>query len=150
VKGSKGLYVFTVKDFENTDSLHVQIGDEEAYIPMRDIYGAAENHKKYEAAKAKIDAMPEEERMEKCESKLEQQLRKFSVLADDVRYLLIRVEQGNLATIEEHLEVQEEIHDMQRILADCDAYVSKEMIKLVAERAISGIATRIRMQSGIR
>jgi len=150
VKGSKGLYVFTVKDFENTDSLHVQIGDEEAYIPMRDIYGAAENHKKYEAAKAKIDAMPEEERIEKAESKLEQQLRKFSVLADDVRYLLIRIQEGNLASSDEMYEVQEEIHDMQRILADSDAYVSKEMIKLVAERAISGIATRIRMQSGIR
>ncbi len=150
MKGSKGLYVFTVTDFEDTDSLHIEIGGEEAYIPMRDIYGAAENHKKYLAAKAKIDAMPEEERMEKAESKLEQQLRKFSVLADDVRYLLIRIQEGNLASSAEMYEVQEEIHDMQRILADSDAYVSKEIAKLTAERAISGMLTRIKLQSGLR
>ncbi len=150
MKGSKGLYVFTITEYENTDCLRIQIGGEEVYIPMRDIYGAAERHKQYEEAKTKIDAMPEEERMEKAESKLEQQLRKFSVLADDVRYLLIRIQEGNLASSAEMYEVQEEIHDMQRILADSDAYVSKEMIKLVAERAISGIATRIRMQSGLR
>ncbi len=116
MKGSKGLYVFTVKDFENTDSY----------------------------------AMPEEERMEKAESKLEQQLRKFSVLADDVRYLLIRIQEGNLASSAEMYEVQEEIHDMQRILADSDAYVSKEIAKLTAERAISGMLTRIKLQSGLR
>src|SRR5260221_2142375 len=150
MKGSKGLYQFTISEYENTDSLHIQIGSEEAYIPMRDIYGAAENYKKYEAAKAKIDAMPEEERIEKCESKLEQQLRKFSVLADDVRYLLIRIQEGNLATSAEMYEVQEEIHDMQRILADSDAYVSKEIAKLTAERAINGMITRIKLQAGIR
>jgi len=150
MKGSKGLYVFTITEYENTDCLRIQIGGEEVYIPMRDIYGAAERHKQYEEAETNIDAMPEEERMEKAESKLEQQLRKFSVLADDVRYLLIRIQEGNLASSAEMYEVQEEIHDMQRILADSDAYVSKEMIKLVAERAISGIATRIRMQSGLR
>jgi len=71
VKGSKGLYVFTVTDFEDTDCVHVQIGSEEAYIPMRDIYDAASNHKQYLEAKARIDAMPEEERIAKADKEEE-------------------------------------------------------------------------------
>jgi len=63
MKGSKGLYVFTISEYEDTDSLHIQIGTEEAYIPLSDIYDAASNHKQYLAAKARIDAMPEEERI---------------------------------------------------------------------------------------
>lgn len=102
-----------------------------------------------EEAKAHIDAMPEE-CADKPVTKLERQLQKFSVLADDVRYLLMRIEQGNLATAAEMLEVQEEIHDMQRILADSDAYVSQEMAKLISVSVISGMLTRIKLQTDMR
>ncbi len=126
MKGSKGLYVFTITEYENTDCLRIQIGGEEVYIPMRDIYGAAERHKQYEEAKTKIYAMPAPPMVSATTTSA------ATTYADQL--------------LPRYAEPQTTV----RILADSDAYVSKEMIKLVAERAISGIATRIRMQSGLR
>ncbi len=71
MKGSKGLYVFSIGEYEDTDSLRIQIGGEVVYIPMRDIYGAAERHKKEIAALSQIAAMPEEKRMVKSDKEEE-------------------------------------------------------------------------------
>jgi len=67
MKGSKGLYVFSIGEYEDTDSLRIQIGGEVVYIPMRDIYDAAERHKKALTALSQIAAKPEEKRMAKAD-----------------------------------------------------------------------------------
>src|SRR5216683_2246045 len=95
------------------------------------------------------DNVPEpehDERQEKVPDKLDHQCGRARVLADDISYLMTRARSGTLASIQEHIEVQEEIHELQHILADWESYLSSEIAKMAAEHAISGIATRMKLQ----
>ncbi len=58
------------------------------------------------------------------------------VFVDDIAYLMTRIEQGSLASIPEHYEIQEEIHEVQKILADWDASVSLGIAKIAARNAV--------------
>ncbi len=91
-------------------------------------------------------AAPEHEAAEdKSSDKLDHQCGRARVLADDISYLMTRARGGTLASIQEHIEVQEEIHELQHILADWESYLSSEIAKMAAEHAISGIATRMKL-----
>jgi hypothetical protein len=103
----------------------VKVGD--------DLVAAIEGYYKQPALDT-VAEMP----MEKCPSKLEMNLGKMRALSEDVGYLMARVEQHSLATIDEHVEVQEEIHELQRMLADCDAYVTKRIAEMAVDRFIGG------------
>ncbi len=48
--------------------------------------------------------------------KLAGQQSKVRVFVDDIAYLMTRIAQGSLASIPEHYEIQEEIHEVQKIL----------------------------------
>jgi hypothetical protein len=89
-----------------------------------------------------------DEQQEKAPDKLDHQMSQVRVLTEDIGYLMTRARDGTLASIQEHIEVQEEIHDLQRILADWESYLSSEIAKKAAEYAIHGLATKIRMQAG--
>ena len=69
--------------------------------------------------------------------KLAGQQSKVRVFVDDISYLMTRIEQGSLASIPEHYEIQEEIHEVQKILADWDASVSLEIAKIAARDAVN-------------
>jgi hypothetical protein len=60
----------------------------------------------------------------------ELELSKLTVFADDLCMLLERMQQGTLATLDEHIEVAQEIHELERILADCELFVHRR----IAER----------------
>jgi hypothetical protein len=92
----------------------------------------------------------EDERQEKASTKLDHQGGHAAVLFDDIRYLMSRVQLGSLATISEYFEIQEEIHELQYILADWDAYVAKAIAKKAAQLAIDGMVTQINLQLGRR
>ena len=91
-----------------------------------------------------------QEVQEKAPDKLDQQMSKVRVLSSDIAYLMTRARAGTLSSIVEHLEVQEEIHDLQRILADWESYIGSEIAKKAAEYAVNGIAATIKMQTGVR
>ncbi len=71
-----------------------------------------------------------------------------SVLLDDINYLVTRVEQHALTTISECYELQCEIHELQAILSDWDAYVAIEITRKAVARAIDGLATQVKRASG--
>jgi len=71
-----------------------------------------------------------------------------SVLLDDISHLVTRVEQHALSSISECYELQCEIHELQAILSDWDAYVAIEITRKAVARAIDGLATQVKRASG--
>jgi len=71
-----------------------------------------------------------------------------SVLLDDISHLVARVEQHSLSSISECYELQCEIHELQAILDDWDAYVAIEITRKAVTRALASIPAQIRRASG--
>ncbi len=71
-----------------------------------------------------------------------------SVLLNDISYLVARVEQHALSSISECYQLQCEIHELQAILSDWDAYVAIEITRKAVARAIADIPAQIRRASG--
>ncbi len=94
--------------------------------------------------------LPSEAEQEKAPSKLDHQRGHGKVLFDDISYLMTRIQGRSLSSIAEHFEVQEAIHELQHILADWDSYVGKEIAKLAVQHAINGLATQVRLHTGVR
>src|SRR6266446_1953450 len=74
-----------------------------------------------------------DEQQEKAPSKLDHQTGRAQVLVEDISYLMTRVEQHTLSSVAEHGELQEEIHELQRILTDWDTYISIKIAEKVAQ-----------------
>ncbi len=70
-----------------------------------------------------------------------------SVLLDDISHLVTRAEQHALSSISECYELQCEIHELQAILSDWDAYVAIEITRKAVSRAIADIPAQIRRQN---
>jgi hypothetical protein len=96
------------------------------------------------------DSMRADAEPEKSPTKLDHQRGKVRVLSDDISYLIMRIEHGSLASIAEHYEVQEEIHELQHILADWDSYIGMEIAKYAAQHAVNNWVSQISMRVGRR